>query len=981
MGKFLAVASFYNNPEQDIDNTFNNVLNQTHKDWLLIVGDDFSTDLELKHKLKRKVEEVNDPRIIYYELKTKRELYLYQNTFIHHKYDYYLDLDTDDVIHNQLFKIYDSHFIAHPEVLSIFCDYHTVESSTNNLQQWSLVQEPENWLEEWNFRNKGEFWDIYSKKNTQKMFGHGRVMRRPETTSLPIAKECKTATDTFFLFYNLSRGKHLHIPRNLYTYKRREGSDSGKLTKQEAEEFNLNSQQFFKNYTNPGKVGIYDNIWHITSAISTCEWINEVNMFTVLSEELSKEQKKKLRTLYPDKTVLFNKNHENVIVAWTEEPSIKLPEYTRLSILTFNDADGTQINATELEAKSNNIIQDVNRWANSNGSWYIFFRQNRLTHNKSTNKVLIVSSATKEVTWNSFGGPEWTTITKPNHKDYADKWGYHYLNTVVDNSIVEDRHPTWVKIYQIIELIKLKKWDWIIWIDSDAVFVNQEQDINNWIAGEWNWVLPKMPPDVESNRVWTKTTTGFMCIRSCDHTLAILEQMWEHPGKYRFDHFHEQTWLDEYFKKLLATNRNLNEYSFEDISEPLVFNKSNKPELLVIPYRYHLIDETADFPFIYHAGGNTPTKFKRIKSVLETAKGANKIYITFEYGPKVEILGDDKKDYFVEFIDSRNNQTIHSDTIQNNTWTKCGKEYFVPWIVKVDGKEIHRFNVKDKTVKISFQSKSVGDTLAWMPQVVEFKNKYKCKVVVSSYHNEWFQGLSVYKDIEFIAPNTPYPAYAHYNVGWFKNNNEWDEGSKNPTQANTIPLIQTATDILGLPYKEVNYGINFTPSERPVQGKYICIGPRSTAGLKEWPHENWRKLAKKLHKDGYKVVNLSYEGFEGTNIINKKKLSWEETWNYLYHADLFIGLGSGLSWANWSLGKHTLMINNFLPLGYEFTKNLTKLEDASVCNNCWIKKEFTFDPGNWDWCPINQGTEKQHICQKTIETDRVYQEVITIVSK
>ena len=75
------------------------------------------------------------------------------------------------------------------------------------------------------------------------------------------------------------------------------------------------------------------------------------------------------------------------------------------------------------------------------------------------------------------------------------------------------------------------------------------------------------------------------------------------------------------------------------------------------------------------------------------------------------------------------------------------------------------------------------------------------------------------------------------------------------------------------------------------------------------------------------------------------------------------------------------MINNFLPLGYEFTKNLTKLEDASVCNNCWIKKEFTFDPGNWDWCPINQGTEKQHICQKTIETDRVYQEVITIVSK
>ena len=29
--------------------------------------------------------------------------------------------------------------------------------------------------------------------------------------------------------------------------------------------------------------------------------------------------------------------------------------------------------------------------------------------------------------------------------------------------------------------------------------------------------------------------------------------------------------------------------------------------------------------------------------------------------------------------------------------------------------------------------------------------------------------------------------------------------------------------------------------------------------------------------------------------------------NILHHADLFIGLGSGLSWLNWALGKHTVM--------------------------------------------------------------------------
>ncbi len=88
-------------------------------------------------------------------------------------------------------------------------------------------------------------------------------------------------------------------------------------------------------------------------------------------------------------------------------------------------------------------------------------------------------------------------------------------------------------------------------------------------------------------------------------------------------------------------------------------------------------------------------------------------------------------------------------------------------------------------------------------------------------------------------------------------------------------------------------------------------------------------VASILSKKGYKIVNLSYEGFVGTNIINKQKLSWEKTFNYLHHADLFIGLGSGLSWVNWALNKKTVMINNFIPLGFEFTKKLTKIENTS----------------------------------------------------
>ena len=358
----------------------------------------------------------------------------------------------------------------------------------------------------------------------------------------------------------------------------------------------------------------------------------------------------------------------------------------------------------------------------------------------------------------------------------------------------------------------------------------------------------------------------------------------------------------------------------------------------------------------------------------------NQIKISFEYGPKVEIVGSKPKTYHVKFINGFNNETVHSDIIKQGMWVKAHLEYYIPWIIEINGKIVHKFKVKDKKVKISFDSKSIGDTIAWMPQVLEFQKIYNCKVCVSTFHNEWFENLEIYKNIKFIKPDVPYAAYAHYKIGWFKTDGKWDNGNRNPIQANAIPLIKTITDIINVPYRELNYGLDFKPAKRPIKEKYICIGPRSTAGIKEWPHENWRELASKLSKKRYKIINLSYEGFEGKNIINKKELDWPTTWNYMHHAEVFIGLGSGLSWVNWALNKHTIMINNFVPYGYEFTNNLTKIENHSVNNNVWSNPHYVFDAGDWNWDPEYQGTEKQHIAQKSITVEQVYKTVINYLT-
>jgi autotransporter strand-loop-strand O-heptosyltransferase len=123
---------------------------------------------------------------------------------------------------------------------------------------------------------------------------------------------------------------------------------------------------------------------------------------------------------------------------------------------------------------------------------------------------------------------------------------------------------------------------------------------------------------------------------------------------------------------------------------------------------------------------------------------------------------------------------------------------------------------------------------------------------------------------------------------------------------------------------------------------------------------------------GYDIILLTQNPY----YIDGVKNIWGETWdivmNYLHYAEAFIGLGSGLSWLNWALGKHTYMINGFSKNGHEFTSNVTRIFNNNVCIFCWNDEVFTFDAGDWDWCPVYQGTDKQHICQKSITPLQVF---------
>lgn len=372
----------------------------------------------------------------------------------------------------------------------------------------------------------------------------------------------------------------------------------------------------------------------------------------------------------------------------------------------------------------------------------------------------------------------------------------------------------------------------------------------------------------------------------------------------------------------------------------------------------------------------------KLDNFLNKRRGVdnNNIYVSFNNGPKVEILGNDSKRYKVDFVDRNTKEVIHTGTISNNMWIKCSREWYTDWDIVINDKLEHSFDLRDKVVIIRLDSKSVGDTLAWIPYVLEFKKKHRCKLYLSTFHNEWFECHGDYRDISFIKPGDDIDSYATFTIGWFKENGQWDGKFKSPYKPNTIPLQKSSSSILGLEHKEIRPKLCFKKKPISKTKPYVAISTRSTAALKEWDPKKWESVISYLNQMGYDVIEVSNEKCHLKGVINLEDTSWESTFNTINDADFFIGLSSGLSWVAWSLGKKVILISNFSAPDHEFTSNTYRIYNHSVCNSCWNNPNFVFDAGDWNWCPINKGLKKERICHKIITPKDVYQVLHQVIN-
>ena len=176
------------------------------------------------------------------------------------------------------------------------------------------------------------------------------------------------------------------------------------------------------------------------------------------------------------------------------------------------------------------------------------------------------------------------------------------------------------------------------------------------------------------------------------------------------------------------------------------------------------------------------------------------------------------------------------------------------------------------------------------------------------------------------------------------------------------PLQQTATDILGLPFKEVTPLIDTKPQSTNIPGKYVTLSLQSTAQAKYWNYKGgWQQVVDFLNSQGYKVVCIDKHatfGVEGCmnnipqNTINKTGCNFDEAISYIKGAEFHLGISSGLSWLSWALGTHVVMVSSFSKPLCEFTTNITRIYTDTPYSGFFNTVEHKFDGSNWHWNPF-----------------------------
>ena len=226
-------------------------------------------------------------------------------------------------------------------------------------------------------------------------------------------------------------------------------------------------------------------------------------------------------------------------------------------------------------------------------------------------KIGIISSYTEKNEWTNNGKCDFVEVSSTNHMNYCLKHGYSYINEMYREEEYKDFHPTWIKIFSLLK--NIDNYDYIVWIDSDCVFIKDDLKIEDLIQKDVDLILPKMEMDKNHGTSWTSTSTGFMVFKRSQWSKNLLQYLIDNMKEYRTEYFHEQTVLDNYLNENEYYTEEELIYKPENDLKDILFNEN----VGILPHRYHKCYNYSNTEFLHHASGDSPTKKERLINSLK----------------------------------------------------------------------------------------------------------------------------------------------------------------------------------------------------------------------------------------------------------------------------------------------------------------------------------------------------------------------------
>lgn len=307
--------------------------------------------------------------------------------------------------------------------------------------------------------------------------------------------------------------------------------------------------------------------------------------------------------------------------------------------------------------------------------------------------------------------------------------------------------------------------------------------------------------------------------------------------------------------------------------------------------------------------------------------------------PRVTITGNDNKRYKVSFCDSNGIVICFGFCQTNQTIIAKSRQWFTKWKVLIEDENNvlvynEYFNPKNKKIFIKIDGHALGDNIAWMPYIEEFRKTYECFVICSTFYNDLF--VKAYPEILFVKPNTVIEnIYAQYYIGASNDNNCYS-----PVNVNNVPLQIVAADILGLNRIEIKPDLRILCeySQPKIKEKYVTLSEHGSSEEKKWKYNNgWQKIVDYLISKNYNVLVISKEPTTLKNVINLTgDIPLKDRIIDIYHAKAHFGVSSGLSWLAWAIDTHVVMISDVTPKWHEFQTNITRFctNNLDAVNYC-----------------------------------------------